>query len=107
MLRVQEKHKESLESQEELLNEMEAVNRMTEREKKAEEEKRKMRERELHTQVNILLVDIYLQCTARNIQVTASLLQACYLVAIVDIGIFLHRFLELDDNRSAASCQQA
>ena len=62
MLRVQEKHKESLESQEELLNEMEAVNRMTEREKKAEEEKRKMRERELHTQVNILSVGIYLQC---------------------------------------------
>jgi hypothetical protein len=53
MAEIHQRHKESLETQEELLNEMEAVNRMTEREKKVEEEKRKMRERELQTQVSI------------------------------------------------------
>ena len=56
MLRVREQHKESLISQEELLNEMEAVNRMTEREKKVEEEKRKIREKELQIQVSMMFV---------------------------------------------------
>ena len=46
--------------------------------------------------------------TTRNAQVAASLLQACYLAFIKPIsGLRLHRLLRLDDNKSAASCQQA
>ena len=45
---------------------------------------------------------------AKNAQVAASLLQACCLCSHQDdIRIRSYRLLRLDDNKSAASCQQA